>query len=118
MPETKISGQLDADLPQLESFNVFLQQGILPAGNIRADIKLEGTLQSPSLSGEAVLQVPLLELGNPATVFSRNSLKMQLDGSDIKLQGKSELAGRPLRVDGEVKLTSLDNWHANLTGKH
>ena len=86
-------------MPRLENFNVFLQQGILPVGNIRAAIQLEGTLQSPRLSGEAVLQVPLLELGNPATMFSRSILNMQLAGSDIKLQGKSELAARPLLIE-------------------
>gem|GEM_PF-2617560 len=114
MPETKISGQLDADLPRLENLNVFLQQGILPVGNIRAAIQLEGTLQSPRMSGEAVLQVPLLKLGNPATVFSRSILNMQLDGSDIKLQGESELAARPLLIEGEVNLASIENWRAHL----
>ena len=116
-PDTNITGQIDANLPQLESFNVFLQQAILPPGKLTADIRFDGSRQAPRFSGEAVLQVPLIELGEPATVFSNSSVKLQLDGSDIQLQGLSELAGRPVRLDGRGQYTSLDDWHANFTAQ-
>ena len=116
-PDAIITAQLVADLPQLESFNVFLSQAILPTGKLTADIHLDGSLQAPRFSGDAALQAPLIELGEPATVFRNSSVKLQLDGTEIKLQGLSELAGRPVRLDGSGRYISLDDWHASLTAQ-
>ena len=112
-PDTRIAGQLKVDLPQLESFNVFLQQDIVPPGKLLADIRMDGSLQAPRLNGKANFQVPLIELGEPATVFKNSSMALQLDDTDITLQGKSELAGKPLHLDGKASITSLDDWHAS-----
>lgn len=113
-PETAITGQLEADLSRLDSLNVFLQHTILPAGKLRADISLNGSLQAPRFSGDAELLVPVAEVGEPITVFTQSSLKMQLDGSEIKLQGRSELAGQPLQLNGFAHVTSVDDWNVDM----
>ena len=116
-PDAKVTGRLNADLPQLERFNVFLQQAILPAGKVLADIRLDGSLTAPRLSGEAALQVPVIELGEPATVFRKSRVELKLDGTDISLQGQSELAGRPFRLHGSGRYSGIDDWHAGFTAQ-
>lgn len=115
--DTRLSGKLDVNLPKLESFNVFLQQNFLPTGKLLADIRFDGSLQAPRLNGKANLHVPRIEFGEPATVFSKSSLDLHLDGSNVSLQGQSELVGRPLILDGSGSITSLDDWHASFTAK-
>ena len=116
-PETQYSAQLDAEIQQLERYNVFLQQAILPSGRVLAALRLQGSRQAPRLSGAASLHVPLFEAGIPATQFSNSRLDLQLDGTDVRLQGQSELAGRPLRLDGSASITRLDNWNASFTAR-
>lgn len=115
LPDTPVQGQIDATLQQLDSIGVFLQEITLPAGNLTAGIQLGGSMQAPRFTGSAVLQVPLFEAGEPATVFRQTKLEMQLDGVDISLAGQSELAGQLLKLSGQASIASIEDWHASLT---
>ncbi len=117
LPETPLQGQIEAKLQQLDSIGVFLQKITLPAGNLTASIQLGGSMQAPHFTGKAVLQVPLFETGEPATVFRQTKLDMQLDGVDISLTGQSELAGQLLKLNGQASIASIEDWHASLTLK-
>jgi autotransporter translocation and assembly factor TamB len=116
-PETPLQGQIDAKLQQLDSIGVFLQEITLPPGNLTAAILLAGSMQAPRLTGEAVLQVPLLEAGEPATVFRQTELVLQLDSAEITVSGQSELAGQVLNLKGQASVASIKDWHAGLTVK-
>jgi autotransporter translocation and assembly factor TamB len=115
--ETPLQGQIDAKLQQLDTIGVFLEEVTLPAGNLTAAIQLAGSMQAPRLTGEAELQVPLFEAGEPATIFRQTKLVLQLDGAEITVSGHSELAGQLLKLKGQASIASIENWHAGLTVK-
>jgi autotransporter translocation and assembly factor TamB len=86
--------------------------------NLCTELTWQGDIQaSPHFNGSAKLQLPLIDVGEPATVFRQSMLKVQLDGADISVEGKSELAGQPLRLSGHGTVTSVDDWHLSLAAQ-
>jgi len=81
------------------------------------ELAWQDILLAPLFNGSATLQLPVASLGEPATVFKQNILKVQLDGADISVDGQSELGDRPLRLSGHGNFTGVDDWNLSLAAQ-
>jgi len=81
------------------------------------ELTWQGDIRAPHFNGSATLQLPVASLGEPATVFRQTVLTMHLDGTDISIDGESELGGQPVRLSGQGSFTSVDDWRFNMVAQ-
>ncbi len=113
-PDLPLNGRLMADFPGLQVFGIFLDDVTLPEGSFSADIGVAGTRAAPQLQGHAALEVPQFSLAEPKISFDDTTLKIDLDGNELRASGGTQIDGRPLTLEGDAALHAVDDWNARL----
>ncbi|GMR05804.1 MAG: hypothetical protein BMS9Abin25_0379 [Gammaproteobacteria bacterium] len=113
-PDLPLNGRLMVNFPQLQVFGIFLDDAVIPEGTFSADIGVEGTRAAPQFLGQAVLEVPRLDLSVPNISFEETTLNIEFVDNKLLVGGGSQIDGRPIMLEGDAFLLAFDNWGATL----
>tara|TARA_R110002126_G_scaffold15185_12_gene62532 strand:- start:3690 stop:7322 length:3633 start_codon:yes stop_codon:yes gene_type:complete len=107
---------------QLTDFTLAFLQPLLDeyselAGVVSADIRAEGSIESPMLAGQLALQ-KLRVKGNLAPAdINEGNLRLEFNGEQAELQGDIITPQGNLALTGKANWQQLDKWQAQLAVK-
>mgnify|MGYP001814781243 FL=1 len=113
-PDLPMRGKFSASFPHLDAFVIFLDDVTLPQGTFMAEFDLAGTRTAPLLRGSAALQVPRLDLAEPAISFDDTRLNLEFANNKVTAKGGSHISGRQLMLEGNAEFIDIDAWEANI----
>lgn len=113
--QSAVQAQLQLQMARLQVVEVFAPQISGLEGTLRAQLRLDGALGEPRLSGDARLQAPKLELPELGTVLTELDLHMSdAPGGALALRGSARSGGGRLQLQGRFEPEGGNPWRAQM----
>lgn len=111
--EKPITGNLAVDIHNIGIFSALLPYTIIPQGTLQGNFKLQGTLDKPTVQGQAHLQDGQIKIPALNITLDKVDVAMNATQNQINYLASAYSANQPINIKGNTKIAL--NWPTQAT---
>ena len=109
-----VAGKLSLGIPDIRFINPLLPDVTIESGQVTAEARLAGYLDSPEVTGSATLENGLVKIPELGLELNAVELQAQGNGTSVALNGTAHSGEGNIGLAGDLRLDPQQAWPFNL----